>query len=298
MQLTAPRFVYGGLNRVQAAGRYAAGKGINVAVALKNMGTTPLCTGFNYQENGELITDALDKGGVNHDFITVEGAVRTNIKLYDTATDTMTELNQPGTYVSEEAVSQFHEKIKTIGGWCDNSMLVLSGSMPAGVPADIYRQLCKDWPGRVILDAEGEALLLALKGDNPPFCIKPNLFELESSFGVTLATKEDIAAFCRELIKTYGVEMVCVSMGADGAVLVSESAFYSPALDLRVRGVQGAGDAMVAGLCYGLLHCAAEGELLQMAQAAAAASVVREGTLMCTKDGFLQYLQEITVSKL
>ena len=300
MQLTTPEFRYGGLNRVQVAGRYAAGKGINVAMALKNLGASPICMGINYHENGEIITDALDNSGVSHDFVTVSGAVRTNIKLYDAATDTMTELNQPGAFVPDNTASRLCEKINNhrsaIPGYDEkcSSILVLSGSMPAGVPVDIYRQLCTNWPGRVILDAEGEALLLALKCDKPPFCIKPNLFELTSSFGVTLATKEEIAAFCRELIKTYGVRLICVSMGTDGALLVSEpTMFYSPALDLTVQGIQGAGDAMVAGLCYGLLHNAPEEELLKMAQAAAAASVVREGTLMCTQEGFLRYLEEV-----
>ena len=303
-QWTTPAFVYGGLNRAQSGERYAAGKGINVCVALKNMGHDPLCMGFNYKENGQIITGALDAYGVRHDFVTVEGAVRVNIKLYDTATGTMTELNQPGAPVSDEALANFHEKIKAAAGRftdgmnrqspMDSGLLVLSGSMPNRVPVDIYRRLCAMWPGPVILDAEGEALRLALAADKPPYCIKPNLYELESSFGVKLATKEEITAFCRKLIQTYGVAMICVSMGADGAVLVTGSAaYYVPGLELAVRGVQGAGDSMVAGLAYGLAHNMPAPELLRMASAAAAASVVRDGTLMCTGEDFERFLKNV-----
>jgi len=283
------------MNRAHGGERYAAGKGINVCIALKNIGLDPLCTGFNFKENGAIITNALDTYDVRHDFVTVDGAVRVNIKLYDTATGTMTELNQPGAHVPKKTLAEFCEKIKTAPNRFAKSphqqILVLSGSMPAGVPAETYERLCRVWPGLVILDADGEALRMALAGDKPPYCIKPNLFELESSFGVKLPCKEDIASFCRDLIRTYGVAMICVSMGADGAVLVTGSAaYYVSAQQLTVRGVQGAGDAMVAGLTYGLVQSMHESELLRMASAAAAASVVQEGTLMCTREGFEKFL--------
>ena len=302
-QWTTPAFVYGGLNRAKSGERYASGKGINVCSALKNLGLDPLCVGFNFHENGALITGALDEWGVRHDFVTVDGAVRVNIKLYDDAAGTMTELNQPGAFVPEDGVLEFHRKIEALGR-AESSrkrplaedILVLSGSMPAGVPVDTYKRLCETWPGRVILDADGEALRLALQGERPPYCVKPNLFELTNSFGVELPTRESIAAFCRGLIAEHGVTIICVSMGADGAMLVTGSdAFYVPAPAVAVRGVQGAGDAMVAGLAYGLAQGLPAPELLRVATAAAAASVVREGTLMCTGEGFRKYLAEVEV---
>jgi len=103
-QLTTPSFVYGGLNRVQVGGRYASGKGINVCAALKNLGLDPICVGFNYKENGEIIKNTLDQWGVKHDFVTVDGLVRTNIKLYDAASGAMTEINQSGDFVPENAL--------------------------------------------------------------------------------------------------------------------------------------------------------------------------------------------------
>ena len=299
-QWTTPAFVYGGLNRAKSGERYAAGKGINVCSALKNLDHDPLCVGFNFREDGALITGALDKWGVRHDFVTVTGAVRVNIKLYDDATGTMTELNQSGALVPEDAVREFHKKVEALGEFAElfaqphNNILVLSGSMSAGVPVDTYKRLCETWPGTVILDADGEALRLALHGEKPPYCIKPNLFELSSCFGVELSTKESIAAFCKGIIEKYGVTIICVSMGADGAMLITAAeALYVPAPEVTVRGVQGAGDAMVAGLAYGLAQGLPAAELLRVATAAAAASVVREGTLMCTGEGFRRYLAEV-----
>lgn len=315
-QWSVPSFVYGGLNRAKNGERYASGKGINVCAALKNIGLDPLCIGFNFRENGDFLTNALDEWGIRHDFITVDGAVRTNIKLYDDSTGEMTELNQPGTFVPGKAMQALYEKFDVaidtiadkrqpikenghISRYDDNNeaaIIVISGSMPAGVPADTYKRLCEAWPGKVILDADGEALRLALMGGKPPFCIKPNLHELTNlacmmNCDVDFSKREGIAAFCRELTQSYGVSMICVSMGEKGAMLVTDlEDCYIPAPKLTVRGVQGAGDAMVAGLAYGLAQGLMVPELLHTATAAAAATVERDGTLMCTREGFRKYL--------
>jgi 1-phosphofructokinase len=290
-------FNYGGMNRVRDTRQDAAGKGINVCAALKNLGLSPVCVGFNYRENGSAVTDKLDEMGIAHDFVTVDGAVRINIKLYDES-GTMTELNQPGGYVPPEAVDELTDKINLSSN--GGQILVLSGSRPEGVAADFYARLCAAWDGIVILDTEGEALRLAVDlGERAPFLIKPNLFELESTFGVTLPTREDIAGFCRQKIIKKGVKMVCVSLGAEGAMMVTENeARFSPALPVEVKGVQGAGDAMVAGLVYGLAKRKVDDLtnpdfpfiLLRFAMAAAAAAITREGTQMCTQDDFEIFL--------
>jgi len=291
-QMATQSFVYGGLNRVVPEGKYPAGKGISVCGALVNLGYPVFCTGFNYRENGSFITDALDKWQVSYDFITVEGAVRTNIKLYDTTKGTMTELNQPGRFVPESAITLLFEKLSIL----DQELLILSGSMPVGVPSDTYKKICDLWQGQIILDAEGEALRLALEGDKPPYCIKPNLYELEHSFGVKLPTREKIVAFCKDLIKNHQIEMICVSMGADGVMLVTATAaFFLPALDVHVKGVQGAGDALVAGIAYGITQGKPEPELLKIAAAAATASVIREGTLMCTREDYEFFLARMPI---
>ncbi|MCL2190137.1 MAG: 1-phosphofructokinase family hexose kinase [Defluviitaleaceae bacterium] len=297
-------FTHGGMNRVTSTRQDAAGKGINVCIALKSLGLSPVCRGFNYRENGAAITQKLDEYGVAHDFVEADGAVRVNIKLYDDS-GKMTELNQAGGAVGAEAIEDL--KIKTVGRSpkphellkkVDQNfdVLVLSGSRPAGVPVDFYAQLCKEWQGKVILDCEGEALKTAIDSA-PPFLIKPNLFELESTFGVQLPTQETIVNFSCTLIKK-GVEMVCVSLGAEGALFVTQDeAFFSPALSLEVKAVQGAGDAMVAGLVYAMhsRQHATPAEMLRCAMAAAAATVTREGTRMCDRAGFDAMLPRVAV---
>jgi 1-phosphofructokinase len=219
-QYNVPTFAYGGMNRVRRTYASAASKGTNVAVVLKNLGQAPACVGFNFAEGGQQVTEKFDSIGIVHDFDMLPGAVRVNIKLYEETTGAMTELNQPGAFVPEAYVTRLAEKVAALSR--PGGVLVLNGSLPAGVPADIYAKLTASWQGQVFLDAEGEPLRLALAGDAKPYAIKPNLYELESAFGVKLSTPRAVADFCREYIR--GVPLVCVSMGVEGAVLVAGGA--------------------------------------------------------------------------
>lgn len=292
--MTLAKFTHGGMNRVKNTRRDAAGKGINVSAALKGLGADSICTGINYVENGKLIEDYLNGLGIRHDFVYADGAVRTNIKLFEEDMQIMTEVNQPGAYVPPETVDELLLKIKNKKA-AQTDLLVLSGSRPQGVNADIYHRILEQTEARVILDTEGEALLKALSGKHKPFLIKPNLFELETAFDVKLSSRADIASFGQKLTES-GPEWVCVSMGGDGAMLIGrEHAYYAPALNIPVRGVQGAGDAMVAGLVWGLSHKTEGAEWLRCAVAAASASVVREGTQLCTREGFDEMLTQVTV---
>lgn len=299
-----PKYAHGGLNRVRRTRADVAGKGANVAVALKNLGLDPLCVGFNFAENGALLTDKLDAAGVRHDFVTEAGAIRVNMKLYEEESGVMTELNQPGAFVSHAAQVELLAKIARANG--DGGILILSGSRPENVAADFYAKICANWRGEIFLDTEGEALSLALKAA-PVFALKPNLYELESTFGsltlvsmTRVSTREEnenrndtakIADFCRKEIFSkknfFSPKIICVSMGENGAVLVTpKTAFFCPALDVEAKGVPGAGDAMVAGMAYALAGGLPENEFLPAAMAAAAASVVLDGTQMCTRGGF------------
>jgi len=285
------KFVHGGLNRVRRTRADVAGKAINVALALKNLGLDAICTGFNFSENGALLTERL--GALQHDFVEADGAIRVNMKLFEEATGVMTELNQPGAFVSESAQAELLRRIEKYRA--PENFFVLSGSRPEGVAADFCAKICETCGGRIFLDTEGEALRLALR--TSPFALKPNLFELQSTFQIDLKTPQEISSFCiKNIIEKFDVKIICVSMGADGAVLVTpERSFYSPALKLDPKGLAGAGDAMVAGLVLAAAKNLRADEFLRAAMAAAAASVVREGTQMCEREGFDEMLARVDV---
>jgi len=294
-QYNVPAFTYSGMNRVRRTYQSAASKGTNVAVVLKNLRQAPVCIGFNFTDGGEKVIEKFDSLNIPHDFETIAGTVRINIKLYEESTGVMTELNQFGGFVPEVYVKNLEKKVAALSRkHGESSILVLCGSLPAGVPADIYARLNSLWQGKVFLDADGAPLRLALEAEAKPYAIKPNLFELESTFGVKLSSPIEVLDFCRQNTSFKGISLICVSMGAGGAVLITpDAAYFCPALDVDVRGVQGAGDSMVAGLVHGVLSNVHNSDLLRYAVAAATASVIRDGTDLCSRAGFDTMLEKL-----
>lgn len=290
-------FVTGGTNRVRKTRLDPAGKGINVAIAYKNLGGDVSCTGFNYDEGGHLIVQLLEKSGIAHDFVNVTGKLRENLKIFDQSQNIVTEINEQGYPVSEDHISELFKKMTALKGRV--SIISMCGSVPEGVPDSIYAQLIKLMKSlsiQCVLDAEKNLLL---KGSlEKPYLIKPNLYELESAFGLRLKSKRETLAAARKFID-MGVEVVAVSLGENGALIVSETeAYESSALQITVKGPAGAGDSMIAGFCKAMEEGLAIDEMLCYGMAAAAASCMNEGTLLCHKNDFLSLLDKVEVRKI
>ena len=193
-------------------------------------------------------------------------------------------------------LDQFLEKLKVFGSTSD--IIVLGGRLPNGADVDYYKHciesLC-DHPVKVIIDADGESLKRAITAK--PFLIKPNAYELGMLFDEQVHTVEDAVALSRK-ITDRGVQIVCCSLGELGAVIVdSDSAWFSPAVSIEPKGYQGAGDSMVAGICKAMTEDLPLSEMLRYGTAAAAASLIREGTLLCQKSDFDLFLKDVRVNE-
>ncbi len=289
-------FVFGGMNRVKETRVDPAGKGVNVAMAYRNLGGDVCCTGFNYDDGGQLVTDLLDKSGIRHDFVNVKGKLRTNLKIFDVSQRIATEINEPGYPVTENDLSKLLKKITEIKRGI--STLALCGSVPQGVPNSIYAQIIgmmRSLSIRCVLDAEKE--LLCEGSLAQPYLIKPNLHELESAVGIKLKSMSELVKAARKFID-MGVSIVAVSLGEDGALLVNETqVFRSPVVRVEVKGTAGAGDSMIAGFCLAIEKSLSADDLLRYGMAAAAASCMNEGTMLCKKDDFEVLLRRVKVKK-
>ena len=296
--VTVDAFRYGGLNRVKSSRMDAGGKGINVASVYTGLGGSALCTGINYRTRGDFIREKLDEMHIRHDFVMVPGEVRSNLKLFDRAKGVITEVNESGFPIDAEAVTALKEKVRRYSR--DSGMMVFSGSVPGGVGPGVYRELmeeCAEADCRLVLDAEGQLLLEGLKAQ--PYLVKPNRFELEKALGMKQNTKEEIAVGAGKLLDRYGVHILCVSLGAEGAVIVdSSNAWYAPALPVKVKSTVGAGDSMVAALCLAIEQGRPPEEMLRMAIAAAAASVMAEGTQLCGRRDLDALLPRVTLTRI
>ena len=271
------------------------GKAVNVSVALRNLGVPVRCVGFDF--DGEPVRRALESQQIPFEGIAVPGSLRVNLKLHDPQAGTMTEINERGAAVPAEAPEQLTGLLDDL--LAKTRILVLSGSVPPGVPESIYARLteqAREAGVPTLLDAAGPALRDGLKAR--PWMVKPNRYELETLLGKPLNSRERVLDALQTLLDG-GTENVCLSMGGDGAYLATaDGVWHSAGMEIPVQGRQGAGDSMVAGLCMAALDHLAPSERLRCAMAAAHASLLREGTLLCLREDYLRLVKEMPVEKL
>lgn len=270
--LYTERLTLGGTNRAAREDLTFGGKGINVSVILTRLGIPNVALGFVAGFTGDELCRRLTDAGLTHDMIRLEqGMTRINVKLHAAAE---TEINAAGPAVTAEAMEILMRKLETL---CRGDTLVLSGSIPPSWPRETYATVMTRLTGkgiRCVVDAEGEALAATLP--HRPFLIKPNRRELSALAGRELTEREDIVTAARDL-QARGAQNVLVSLGGDGAILLTEEGgcYTADALGSRPVNTVGAGDSMVAGFLVGF----PEGyeSALRMGLAAGGATACTEG---------------------
>ena len=182
-----------------------------------------------------------------------------------------TELNGMGPKIAEKDVEVLLAKLDALG---EGDTLVISGSVPATLPHDMYERIMARLEGRgvcIVVDAEKDLLTRVLR--YRPFLVKPNNHELGDIFGVTLRTRDEVVPYAKRL-QELGAANVLVSMAGEGGVLVDETGAVrqSPAAKGTVVNSVGAGDSSVAGFLAGLIETGSYEDAFRMALAAGSAS--------------------------
>lgn len=238
----------GGVNRAKAEKIYFGGKGINVSMVLSELGVKSKALGFIAGFTGDAIEKGVSEKGIETDFVRLEnGFSRINVKI---KSDNETELNGQGPTIDEKALNALFEKLDKLSA---GDTLVLAGSIPDSMPADIYEKILERLQNKnikAVVDATKNLLMNVLKYN--PFLIKPNNHELGEMFGVTLKTNDEIAEYAQKL-KDMGARNVLVSMAGDGALLLDENGktHVCGVCKGTVKNSVGAGDSMVAGFIAG-----------------------------------------------
>ena len=293
--VSVDRLQPGQVNRIREARVDQGGKGINVAVVAKRLGLDVQCIGLMGENGSADLTAIMDREGLKHKFLTVPGHVRTNMKVYSLDGQGVTELNEPGTPLTEEDLKRFTKLAEEATAGSD--MVVLTGSLPPGCPEGTYRDLLKALEGKkCILDTEGKELELATKGAHP-FLIKPNLREMEATLGIELRTMRAIRDAALLFIR-LGVQHSVVSMGAMGAMYISaDKTLFAPALRVETKSTVGAGDAMIGGMLLGYEIEKDMARAFRYGIAAGAASVMTEGTQLIVRSDLEALLDQVRVQE-
>lgn len=257
------------VNRADVARYDAGGKGINVSKYLTGLEAETVATGIVGGLFGEYLTRQLSRTKIPHDFVEMSGCTRLNTTILTDEAEY--NINQSGTAVTRETTRAVMETVHEY----DPEVVVVAGSLPPGVgPATIDRIAdAGDW--ETVVDVGGH-LLEQLRVDYA--LAKPNRQELATATGMPTDTVEECLAAATALRET-GFERVLASLGADGAVLVTETdTLRAPAPRTEVVDTAGAGDALLAGFVHALARGRSDEAALRFGTAVAGRSVAVPGT--------------------
>lgn len=283
-------------NRWTGLRLYAGGKGIDVSRAIHEMGSQTMAYGFIGGHEGRTLEILLDEEGVPFSFTPIEQETRTNFIISDSKTSRQTIINAPGPRISKRELERFLKKLR--GVYPIPELMVASGSVPPGVPVDIYYTIvaeAKKRGIRTILDAADRWLEEGIKAK--PFLIKPNVREAEELLKTELPTEEAITKATLALVKK-GIEIAVISRGKDGVVVASKKGIFKAVPPpVKVRSAVGAGDCTVAGFALKLAQGEPLIEACRLAVAMGTAAVLTPGTELCHKADVEKLLPQIEVTK-
>jgi len=295
--LIVPTFLTNEVNRVKNVIMDPGGKGINVSKSVQALGGQTLCMGILGGETGSFIQKELQTMGLKQNMVMTSNPTRTNIKIVDPELGTNTDINEPGGNVSSEILESLWEKLSSAA--VPGDIVVFAGKNPPGTPDDTlakWTRMLVEAGVSVFLDTVGAPMLLAMK--ERPALIKPNQEELEQIMGKKLPTQEDVLAAARQL-NEQGIEMVAVSLGGDGALLVTqEQALRVHVPEVHVVSTVGAGDSMMAALAYAAQNAYSMKEAARFAAAVSAATVQVEGSKPAPMELIEPLLDKIIIEKI
>ncbi|MFS2159913.1 1-phosphofructokinase [Pseudomonas sp. Pseusp122] len=265
----------GQVNRSEAMLSHAAGKGLNVAQVLADLGHELTVAGFLGVDNQLPFETLFGQRGFVDEFVRVPGETRSNIKLAESS-GRITDINGRGPQVSVEAQQALFTRIEQIAGGFD--VVVVAGSLPKGVSAQWLQSLLlrlKELGLKVALDTSGEALRAGLQAG--PWLIKPNTEELADALDSPIISIEAQADAAARLQK-QGIEHVVISQGSEGVHWFADGfAWQSLPPSVTVASTVGAGDSLLAGMVHGLISGHTPAQTLRTATAIAAMAVTQIG---------------------
>ncbi len=285
----------GGVQRAKKVISTPGGKGINVAKVCKTLGESVVCVGFLGGHNGAYIKEELLKLGVQTRFTEIQGETRVCLNIVDNS-GRSTEILEKGPIISEEDLIRFEERLMELLE--HTSILVASGSFLQGIPEDYYLKigyLCKERGIKFILDTSGNSLKIALKSN--PFLIKPNTDELKALTNMDIKSKKD-AVKGAALLLDQGATNVCVSLGAEGMILVNRDNVYEVEIPtIEIENTVGSGDASIAGFAYGFLNNYHMEDILKLSNACGMSNSCNEKTGCVNIEEVENFMKYIRVSR-
>jgi 6-phosphofructokinase 2 len=259
------------------------GGGINVSRALEHLGCQSLAMYFAGGFNGNFFKKLLTKENIKSVVVPVKTNIRTNIIIVEKTTGLQYRFGMESGAVMQKDWKAFLKKLEQQEGF---EYVVASGSLPEGVPLDFFGRVAsivKNKNAKLIVDTSGEALKEAVKVG--VFLLKPNIGELSNLYGKENLEQSEIITAAKSIINNGGCEIMVISMGKDGAILVTKDENYHlTAPEVVVKSTVGAGDSMVAGMVLAVSKGWPMKDVLRYGIACGTAATINSGTALCKKE--------------
>lgn len=291
------RFEEGQVNRVTTCTYTPGGKGLNVSKPASIAGAEVVATGFVGGHAGDYIVDSLKNFGIKSEFYHMNEESRSCINIWNEEKREQTEFLEPGFTVSEEDFDKFMEKFEKLIVQAD--VVAISGSLPKGLDGTAYQRMVKavkDAGKKVILDTSGNLLEMGIKAK--PTMVKPNIDEIRMLTGSHCDTREELVEAAQKIHRA-GIEVVVISLGGEGSVLVCDNGVYRAVVPkIDAVNTVGCGDSMIAGFALGFENNLPIEETLKLASAISAAAALREETGFFVKEDMERILPDIKIEKM
>ncbi|WP_230532292.1 1-phosphofructokinase family hexose kinase [Microvirga roseola] len=259
------------------------GGGINVARVVRTLGGDALAVYPAGGPAGLALETLLERDGAPHRRIPIFGPTRESFTVDERRSGQQYRFVLPGPVLSEAEHKACLDGLAEAAS--DARFIVASGSLPSGVGADFYQKAADVAKGlgiRFVLDTSGEALRHMRSGVH---LLKPSIRELREWTGSELRSEAQQIEAVRQLIGRGICEIIVISLGAEGALLVTEEMHERLApIEVPVRSAVGAGDSMVAAITYGLARGLDLRNAIRLGMAAGAATVMTPGTELCRRE--------------
>ncbi len=292
---TVPNFALDRVHRPTEGRIVAGGKGINVARVLHTLETDALIVGFAGGHNGSFVRDSLEREGLPYDLTTTAGESRVCVTVIDPEAGTQTEINENGPDIQPEELEALEESL--LRHLDDAEGIVLSGSIPPGVPDSIYARWIRTAHERgkwAVLDSSGEPMAQGMEA--LPDVAKPNSREFAELTGNELLTTAEILEQARTYV-SKGVGTMLISMGRSGALATDgKTEWQATPPEIDFVSAVGSGDAFVAGFLFGRHHGYDLADSLRISTAAGAANAMTFGAGFCSKECIMSLASQVQIS--
>jgi 6-phosphofructokinase 2 len=283
--------------RCSAPKRDPGGGGINVARVAHRLGGSVAAIYPTGGAIGKLLQRLVEREGI--DSVTTPSHVETreNFTAYEEETGEQYRFVLPGSALHR---AEWEACLATLATLADKPKIVVaSGSIPPGVPEDFYARVARHartLGAKMVLDTSSVGLKAAL--DEGVTLIKPNITELREFTGKQLASDADCIAAARGMIADKRVEAVALTLGEDGALLITgEGAWRAEPMQIEVVSTVGAGDSFLGGMVAAIASGERLEQAFRMGVAAGSAAVMSPGTELCHEEDVRRLLAEVRISE-